>query len=188
MVNKKQAKQHEPLKPGSSELEPATAPNPKKAAKADAADAATVPQPTPYAGRMVRFVSRDQFIAAAHSGEAEFSPAMIARVLPTKGPDDSAFRCDLVVFDPEREGGSYVERGVTPFDGTGPGYEVLEQPIAIKVGVEPLKPIVALIIEDYLAQRDSEDSRYDTDSIKQLVADEVRAVLAAEQGKKKDKE
>jgi hypothetical protein len=137
-----------------------------------------LPQNLPFAGRMVRFVSRDQFIAAAHTGEADYSPALIARVLPTKGPDDSPFRADLVVIDPEREGGTYVVRGVTPFDGTGPGYAPLDGPVAVSIDRETLKALVALCIEDYLAQRDGEDSRYDEAAIKQLVAEEVKAVLA----------
>lgn len=184
MVNRKEAAA------GGAELEPATAPNPKVASPEDSPATSDgpiqhVPQPVPYPGRVVRFVSHDQFMAAAHTGEADYSPAIIARVMPTKGPDDAADRCDLVVFDPEREGGSYVERNASPFDGTGPGYAVLDQPMAMRFGVEALKPIVALIIEDYLAQRDKDDARYDEDSIKQLVADEL-AAITTRQSKKKE--
>lgn len=136
-------------------------------------------QPAPYAGRIVRFVSREQFVQAAHTGEADYSAAIIARVLPTKGPDDVANRVDLTVIDPEREGGSYVVRNVSPFDGTGPGYDVLDAPVALSINRETLKELVALCMEDYLAQRDKDDARYDEESIKVLVASEVRAVLAA---------
>lgn len=162
-----------------------TAPNPATVAKQNQAEEAKTigkerVQSLPYAGRLVRYVSRDQFVAAAHSGEADFAPAIIARVLPTKGPDDNPFRVDLIVFDAEREGGAYVQRTVAPFDGTGPGYDVLEGPVAVSIDRNALKDLVALCMEDYLAQRDKDDSRYDEASIRELVADEVHKVLSAQ--------
>jgi hypothetical protein len=170
-------------------MEPATAPNPngplveRRAMDATVDDTPTeIPQSTPYPGKMVKFVSRDQFIAAAHSGEAEYSPAMIARVLPTKGPDDNPLMVDLMVIDPEREGGSYVERTVAPFDGTGPGYAPLNQPIAVSFGVDTLRPVIALLMEEYMEQRVKDEARYDEESIKELVAQEVKRVIEA-QGK-----
>jgi hypothetical protein len=176
-------------------MEPATAPNPgaplveRRAMDATIDDTpAEVPQTLPYPGKMVKFVSRDQFIAAAHSGEADFSPAMIARVLPTKGPDDNPLRVDLMVIDPEREGGSYVERSVVPFDGTGPGYYPLNQPIAVSFGVDSLRPIIALLMEEYMDQRQADEKRYDEESIKELVSQEVKRVIEAQSKPAKDKD
>jgi len=178
----------EKTKAKTTDQAPETAPNPSDPATQTKTTKAgtlgkSLPQNLPFAGRLVRYTSREQFIAAAHTGEAEYSPAIVARVLPTKGPDDNPFRADLMVIDPERDGGTYVVREVLPFDGTGPGYAPLDGPVAVSIDREALKSLVALCIEDYLGQRDKDDARYDEASIRELVADEVKKVLSQDKQK-----
>lgn len=182
---------HNPAHERTSAPPTQTAPNPAKASTTTTGEpekqmeGKTIPQPAIYKGLVVAYVSRELLLAGVSSGEADHMPAIIARILPRKGPDDHPAKVDLVVIDPERESGTYVERGVLPYDpeNPAPGYAMLERPTAVAIPLEALREFCEQATANYLALRDADSERanaiYDEASVRQVVADEVAKLAAA---------